>query len=112
MRQVSLLLFISFPSCFPINPRGHNLHFLRIVDSDFDACVCLDGMVCRAALFPPYTRLVVDDILVLLLRNLGVVEILQQLLMRDSISENILFEIPFLRISYSFSFVRQVPCTS
>ena len=53
--------------------RTHNLYFLRIADSDFDAFVCSDELVCRAALFPPYTRLVVADILFLLRHNLSVV---------------------------------------
>ena len=29
---------------------SHNLHFLRIADSDFDAFVCSDELVCRADL--------------------------------------------------------------
>ena len=49
------------------------LHFLRIADTDFDVVVCLDGLASRAALFPPYTRLVVADILFLLRHNLGAV---------------------------------------
>ena len=48
---------------FPDQQRGHNFHFLRIADSDLDAFVCSDELVCRAALFLPYTRLVVADIL-------------------------------------------------
>ena len=58
---------------FSDQQRKHNLHFLRIADSDFDAFVCSDKLVCRAALFPPYTRLVVADILFLLRHNLNVV---------------------------------------
>ena len=83
MRQVPLLLFVPFPSCFSDQQRSHNLHFLRIADSGFDAFVCSDELVCRTALFPPYTRLVVADIIFLLRHNLGiaveVVEVLQHL---------------------------------
>ena len=53
--------------------RSHNLHILRIADSDFDVFVNLAGWVYRAALFLPFTRLVVADILFLLRYNLGVV---------------------------------------
>ena len=53
-----MLLFVPFPSCFPIN-----FHFFQIADSDFDAFVYSDKLVCRSALFPPYTRFVVPDIL-------------------------------------------------
>ena len=53
---------------FSDQQRNHILHFLRIADSDFDACVC---------------SLVVPDILFLLRHNLGVVvevvEVLQPL---------------------------------
>ena len=68
---------------FSDQQRSHNLHFIRITDSDFDAFVCSGELVCRAALFPPYTRLVVADILFLLQHNLDVVvevvEVLQHL---------------------------------
>ena len=68
---------------FSDQQRNHYLHFLRIVDSDFDAFVCSDELVCRAALFPPFSRLVVADILFLLRHNLSVVvevvEVLQHL---------------------------------
>ena len=68
---------------FSDQQRNHNLHFFRIADSDFDAFVCSDELVCRAALFPPFARLVVADILFLLRHNLGVVvevvEVLQHL---------------------------------
>ena len=64
MRQVSLLLSVPFPSCFVDQQRSHNLHFLRIADSDFDAFVCSDELVCRGALFPPFSRVVVADSLV------------------------------------------------
>ena len=73
MRQVSLLLFVPLPSCFSDQQRNDNRHFRRIADSDFDAFVCSDELVCTAALFPPYARLVVADILFLLRHNLGVV---------------------------------------
>ena len=43
---------------------SHNLHFLRVADTDFDAFVCSDGLVCRTALFPQFTRFVVADNLV------------------------------------------------
>ena len=46
--------------------RSHNLHFLRIADSDFDVFVYWDKLVCTAFLFLPYTCLVVADILFLL----------------------------------------------
>ena len=73
---------------------SHNLHFLRIADSEFDAFVCSAEWVCGAALFLPYTSLVVADILVLLRRNLGVVvkvvEILRHL-SREPTAENIVF---------------------
>ena len=49
---------------FPDQHRSHTLHFLRIADSDFDAFVCSDELVCRTASFSPHTRLVVADILV------------------------------------------------
>ena len=49
---------------FSDQQRSHNLHVLRIADSDFDAFVCSDELVCRTALFPPCTCLVVADILV------------------------------------------------
>ena len=48
---------------FSDQQRSHNLHSVRIADPDFDAFVCSDELVCRAALFLPYTRLVVADIL-------------------------------------------------
>ena len=68
---------------FSDQQRSHNLHFLRIADSDFEPFVCSDEVVRRTALFPPYTRLVVADILFLLRHNLGVavevVEVLQHL---------------------------------
>ena len=48
---------------FSDQQRDHNPHFLRIADSDFDAFVCSDELVRRAALFPPLTRDVVADIL-------------------------------------------------
>ena len=68
---------------FSDQQRSRNLHFLRIADSDFDALVCSDELVCRTALFPSYTRLEVADILFLLRHNLGVavevVEVLQHL---------------------------------
>ena len=51
---------------FSDQQRNLSLHFLRIADSDFDAFVCAGKLVCRDALFPPYTRLVVADILFLL----------------------------------------------
>ena len=54
----------TMPILFSDQQHNHNLHFLRIADSDFDAFVCSDELVCRAALLPPYTRLVVADILV------------------------------------------------
>ena len=47
---------------FSDQERSHNLHFLRIADSDFDAFVYSDELVCRTAVFPPHTRLVVADI--------------------------------------------------
>ena len=79
---------------FSDQQRSHNLHFFRIVDSDFDALVCSDELVYRAVLFLPFACLVVADILVLLLLDLGVVvevvEILQHL-SREPISESILF---------------------
>ena len=53
LRTISILFFDQ--------PRSHNLHFLRIVDSDCNALVCSDEMFCRAALFLPKTRLVVAD---------------------------------------------------
>ena len=68
---------------FSDQQHNHNLHFRRIADSDFDAFVCSDELVCRAALFPIQTRLVVADILFVLRHNLGVVvevvEVLQHL---------------------------------
>ena len=68
---------------FSDQQRSHNLHFLRIADSDVDAFVCSDELACRTALFPSKTRLVVADILFSLLHNLGVVvevvEVLQHL---------------------------------
>ena len=65
LRTISIL--------FSDQQRSHNLHFLRTAASDFDAFVCFDELVCRAALFLPFTRLVVADILFLLRHNLGVV---------------------------------------
>ena len=65
---------------FSDQQRCHNLHFLQIVDSDFDAILCSDELVCRTALFPSYTRLVVADILFLLRHELGVaVEVVEAL---------------------------------
>ena len=79
---------------FSDHQRSHILHFLQIVDSGFDTFVYSDGLECGAALFLPCACLVVADILVLLLHNLGVVvevvEILQHL-SREPISESILF---------------------
>ena len=46
---------------FSDQQSSHNLHFLWSVDSDFEAFLCSDELVCRAALFPPCTRLVVAD---------------------------------------------------
>ena len=63
---------------FSHQQRNDNLHFLRIADSDFDA------FVCRAALFPPYTRLVVADILFSLRHNLGVVVKVVEVLQHSS----------------------------
>ena len=48
-----------------------NPHFLQIADSEFDAFVCSDELVCGAALFPPKTRLVVAYILFLLRQSSG-----------------------------------------
>ena len=45
----------------------------RVLLADFDAVVCTDELVCRAALFPPYTRLAVADMIFLLRHNVGVV---------------------------------------
>ena len=68
---------------FSDQQRSHNLHFLRIADSDVDAFVCSDELVCRAALFTPYTRLVAADIIFLqrhcLVVVVEVVEVLQHL---------------------------------
>ena len=64
---------------FSDQQRNHNLHFLRNADSDFDAFVCSDEVVSRAALFPPKTRLVVADILFLERHNLIVVEVVEVL---------------------------------
>ena len=60
---------------FSNQQRKHNLHFFRIAEPDFDAFVCSDELVCRAALFPSYTRLAVaDNLFFLRLRhNLGAV---------------------------------------
>ena len=71
-----------FPCCslyqfhpvFRSTTQSKSSFFPRIADSDFDAFVCSDELVCRAALFPPYTRLFVADSLVLLRHNLDVVE--------------------------------------
>ena len=41
---------------FSDQQRSRILHFLRIAESDFDAFVYSDELVCRTALFPPYTR--------------------------------------------------------
>ena len=49
---------------FSDQQRRHFLHFLRIVDPDFDAFVYPDGLACRAALFLPYACLAVADSLV------------------------------------------------
>ena len=49
---------------FSDRQRSHILHFLRVADSDFDAFVCSDELVCGTALFPTKTRLVAADILV------------------------------------------------
>ena len=57
---------------FSNQQRSDVLHFLRIADTDFDAFVCSDELVCRTAFFPPFTRLVVADMLFLLRHNLGV----------------------------------------
>ena len=46
---------------FSDQQRNHDLHFLRIADSDFGAFACSDELFCRTALFPPHTRLVVAD---------------------------------------------------
>ena len=62
-----------FSMLFSDQQRTHILHVLRIADSDFDAFVCSDELVCRAALFPTFSRLVVADIFFLLRHNLGVV---------------------------------------
>ena len=91
---------------FSDQPRSHNLYILRIGDSYFDAFVCSDDSVCRAALFLRYTCLEVADILVLLLHNLGVVvEVLETLqhLSRDPTSENIVFVPAFVAVWSSFS---------
>ena len=75
MRTTKTKYAAGFPApLFPISilfsdqQRNHILHFLRIADSDFDACVC---------------SLVIRDILFLLRHNLGVVvevvEVLQHL---------------------------------
>ena len=69
---------------------SHNLHFLRIADSDFDAFVCSDELVCRTALFPPKTRLVVANILFWLRHNLGVVVAVVEVLHRLSREPNAL----------------------
>ena len=78
-----LVALCTFSILFSDQQRSRNLHFLQIADSDFDAFVCSDDLVCRAALFLLYTRLVVADILFLLRHNLGVVvevvEVLQHL---------------------------------
>ena len=44
--------------------RSHNLHVIRIVNTDFDVFVCSGGSVYRAVLLLPWTRLAVADILV------------------------------------------------
>ena len=79
---------------FSDQQRSHNLHFLRIADSDFDAFVYMERWVHRAASFLPYACLVVADILVLLLHNLGVVVEVVEILQHSSkkpIFESILF---------------------
>ena len=48
---------------FSDQQRSHNLHVLRIVDTDFDVFVCSDGWVLRVVLFLPWIRLPVADIL-------------------------------------------------
>ena len=60
MRQVPAVLCDIF-IVFSDQQRSHNLHFLRIADSDFDAFVRSDELVCRTALFPPFSRLVVTN---------------------------------------------------
>ena len=40
---------------FSDQQRNRNLHFLQIADSDFDAFVCSDELVCRAALSAMYS---------------------------------------------------------
>ena len=82
---------------FSDQQRNHYLHLLRIADSDFDALVCSDELVCRAALFSPYTRLVVADILFLLRHNQGVVVEVVKVLQHLSRERNALN-------LYSFSF--------
>ena len=61
---VSLLLFIPFPSCFPINNVVIIFTSVELLTRILTPFVCSDELVCRAALFVPDTRLVVAVILV------------------------------------------------
>ena len=71
MRTTKTKCATDFPSAlctittlFSNQQRTQNFHFLRIADSDFDAFVCSEELVCRSALLPSRNRPVVADILV------------------------------------------------
>ena len=83
---------------FSDQQRSHNLHFLRVADSEFDAFVCSDELVFRAALCLPYTRLVAADILLLLLHNLGVVVEVVEVLQHSAREPNVL-NLVFVQLS-------------
>ena len=94
MRQLSLLLLIPFPSFFPINKVVIILTSFELLIRILTPFVCSDELVYRAALFLPNACLVVADILVLLLHNLGVVvEVVEvlQLLSREPNALNFVF---------------------
>ena len=83
MRRGSLLLLIPFPSCYPINNVVMIFTSFELLIRIFTHFVCSDELVCRAALFPSVSRLVVADIIFLLRHNLGVaVEVVENPMLR------------------------------